>query len=54
LLLAGFQYLLLGLGWLAGILDLDTLARIPARAMDGVRELNLLILLFNLRHFPSV
>jgi hypothetical protein len=28
---------LMGLGWLAGILDMDTLARIPARSMDGVR-----------------
>jgi hypothetical protein len=28
---------LMGLGWLAGTLDMDTLARIPARAMDGVR-----------------
>ncbi len=27
---------LMGLGWLAGTLDLDTLARIPARSMDGV------------------
>jgi hypothetical protein len=28
---------LIGLGWLAGTLDMDTLARIPARSMDGVR-----------------
>jgi hypothetical protein len=29
---------LMGLGWLACTLDMDTLARIPARSMDGVRE----------------
>ncbi len=28
---------LMGLGWLVGTLEMDTLARIPARAMDGVR-----------------
>ncbi len=32
---------LMGLGWLAGTLDMDTLARIPARSMDGVRGVNL-------------